>query len=198
MLNKVSQAGKGELAFAGSLFLVSLVVYWDTHRLVIPDNNVAVSPRTFPYIVATVLLIASIALALEVLRGRAATPEGVDASEPFQRADFKTMGIIVGSIGLHVFLLERTGYIISAAISFWGVAYAFGAKVRIRTPFSLRQEGVSNQKQPIVLGYYFAGLFLISLIFATIVYYSFTTFLDIQLPTWVLEDFISSIGNSDG
>ena len=173
MLNKVSQAGKGELAFAGSLFLVSLVVYWDTHRLVIPDNNIAVSPRTFPYIVATVLLIASIGVAIEVLRGKAATPEGVDPSEPFQRADFKTMGIIVTSIGLHVFLLERTGYIISATISFWGVAYAFGTKRMLR-------------------------LGLISLIFATIVYYSFTTFLDIQLPTWVLEDLISSLGNSDG
>ncbi|NCX01222.1 MAG: tripartite tricarboxylate transporter TctB family protein, partial [Actinobacteria bacterium] len=117
MSSKVSQAGKGELAFAGSLFLVSLVVYWDTHKLVIPDNNVAVSPRTFPYIVATVLLLASIGVIFQVLRGKAATPEGVDPNEPFQRADFKTMGIIIGSIGLHVFLLERTGYIISAAIS---------------------------------------------------------------------------------
>ncbi|MFM8938057.1 MAG: tripartite tricarboxylate transporter TctB family protein, partial [Actinomycetota bacterium] len=185
MLNKVSKAGKGELAFAGSLFLISLVVYRDTHKLVIPDNNVAVSPRTFPYIVATVLLLASIGVVIEVLRGRAATPEGVEPGEPFQRADFKTMGIIVGSIGLHVFLLERTGYIISAAISFWGVAYAFGARVRIRTPFSVRQEDKPEGKQPLVMGYYFAGLFLISLIFATVVYYSFTTFLDIQLPRWI-------------
>ena len=173
MLSKVSQAGKGELAFAGSLFLISLVVYWDTHRLVIPDNNVAVSPRTFPYIVATVLLLASIGVALQVSRGRAATPEGVEPSEPFQRADFKTMGIIVGSIGLHVFLLERTGYIISAAISFWGVAYAFGVRRMLR-------------------------LGLIAFIFATVVYYSFTSFLDIQLPKWIIEDFISGIGGSNG
>jgi putative tricarboxylic transport membrane protein len=173
VLKKVTRAGKGELAFAGSLFLVSLVVYWDTHRLVLPDNNIAVSPRTFPYIVATVLLLASIGIIVEVIRGRAATPEGVDPSEPFQRADFKTMGIIIGSIGLHVFLLERTGYIISATISFWGVAYAFGAKRMLR-------------------------LGLISLIFATLVYYSFTTFLDIQLPAWFIEDLISSNGSSNG
>jgi putative tricarboxylic transport membrane protein len=83
------------------------------------------------------------------------------------------MGIIVASIGLHVFLLERTGYIISATISFWGVAYAFGAKRMLR-------------------------LGLISLIFATLVYYSFTTFLDIQLPTWFIEDLISSNGSSNG
>jgi putative tricarboxylic transport membrane protein len=173
VLSRVSQAGKGELAFAGSLLLVSIVVYWDTHRLVIPDNNVAVSPRTFPYIVATVLLLASFGVILQVLRGKAATPEGADSNESFQRADFRTMGIIIGSICLHVFLLELTGYIISAAISFWGVAYAFGAKRMLR-------------------------LGLISLIFATLVYFSFSTFLDVQLPKWILEEFISGLGSSNG
>ena len=168
-MNKVSQAGKGELVFAGALFLVSLVVYWDTHRLVLPTNNTIVSPRTFPYVVATLLLITSLGVALEVLRGRAGVPEGTDADTPFQKADFRTMGIIVIAIALHVFLLERTGYIISAAISFWGVAYAFGAKRIIRF-------GV------------------IALIFAALVYFSFTKLLDIQLPQWFLEKWLSKVG----
>lgn len=168
-MNKVSQAGKGELVFAGALFLVSLVVFWDTHRLVLPTNNTVVSPRTFPYIVATLLLVTSLGVALEVLRGRAGVPEGTDAGAPFQKADFRTMGIIVVAIALHVFLLERTGYIISAAISFWGVAYAFGAKKVVRS-------GV------------------IALIFSALVYFSFTNLLDIQLPKWILEEWISKVG----
>jgi putative tricarboxylic transport membrane protein len=168
-LKKVSQAGKGELVFAGALFLVSLVVFWDTHRLVLPTNNTIVSPRTFPYVVATLLMVASIGVALEVLRGRAGVPEGTEPNTPFQRADFRTMAIIVGVIGLHVFLLERTGYIISAAISFWGVAYAFGAKKILR-------------------------IGIISLIFSTLVYFSFTSLLDIQLPKWILEEWISKVG----
>ena len=168
-MNKVSQAGKGELVFAGTLFLVSLVVFWDTHRLVLPTNNTVVSPRTFPYIVATLLLVTSLGVALEVLRGRAGVPEGTDADAPFQKADFRTMGIIVVAIALHVFLLERTGYIISAAISFWGVAYAFGAKKIVRS-------GV------------------IALIFSALVYFSFTNLLDIQLPKWILEEWISKVG----
>jgi len=168
-LKKVSQAGKGELVFAGALFLVSLVVFWDTHRLVLPTNNTIVSPRTFPYVVATLLMVASIGVALEVLRGRAGVPEGTEPNTPFQRADFRTMAIIVGVIGLHVFLLERTGYIISAAISFWGVAYAFGAKKVLR-------------------------IGIISLIFSTLVYFSFTSLLDIQLPKWILEEWISKVG----
>jgi putative tricarboxylic transport membrane protein len=168
-LKKVSQAGKGELVFAGALFLVSLVVFWDTHRLVLPTNNTIVSPRTFPYAVATLLLVASIGVAIEVLRGRAGVPEGTNPTEPFQKADLRTMAIIVFSIGLHVFLLERTGYIISAAISFWGVAYAFGAKKIVRVG-------------------------AISLFFAALVYFSFTNLLDIQLPQWVLEEWISKVG----
>ena len=168
-MKKVSQAGKGELVFAGALFLVSLVVFWDTHRLVLPTNNTIVSPRTFPYVVATLLMVASIGVALEVLRGRAGVPEGTEPNTPFQRADFRTMAIIVGVIGLHVFLLERTGYIISAAISFWGVAYAFGAKKILR-------------------------IGIISLIFSTLVYFSFTSLLDIQLPKWILEEWISKVG----
>ena len=168
-MKKVSQAGKGELAFAGSLFLVSLVVFWDTHRLVLPTNNTVVSPRTFPYVVGTILLIASIGIALEVLRGREALPEGAELGAPFQRADFRTMAIIIAAIGLHTFLLERTGYIISSTISFWGVAYAFGAKKMLR-------------------------LGLIALIFSSVVYFSFTNLLGIQLPKWVIENFISGLG----
>jgi len=168
-LRKVSQAGKGELVFAGALFLVSLVVFWDTHRLVLPTNNTIVSPRTFPYAVATLLLVASIGVAIEVLRGRAGVPEGTNPTEPFQKADLRTMTIIIFSIGVHVFLLERTGYIISAAISFWGVAYAFGAKKIVRVG-------------------------AISLFFAALVYFSFTNLLDIQLPQWVLEEWISKVG----
>ena len=162
-MNKVSQAGKGELVFAGALFLVSLVVFWDTHRLILPTNNTIVSPRTFPYVVATLLMVASIGVALEVLRGRAGVPEGTEPDTPFQRADFATMAIVVVAIGLHVFLLEKTGYIISAAISFWGVAYAFGAKKIIR-------------------------IGLIAFLFSTIVYLSFSQLLDIQLPKWIIEE----------
>ena len=144
-------------------------MYWDTHKLILPTNNTIVSPRTFPYVVATLLMVASIGVALEVLRGRAGVPEGTEIDTPFQKADFRTMLIIVVAIGLHVFLLERTGYIISAAISFWGVAYAFGAKKIVK-------------------------IGIISFIFAALVYFSFTKLLDIQLPKWVIEEWISKVG----
>jgi putative tricarboxylic transport membrane protein len=167
-LNKVSQAGKGELVFASALFLVSLVVFWDTHRLILPTNNTIVSPRTFPYVVATLLMVASIGVIIEVLRGRPGVPEGTEPDTPFQRADFSTMAVVVVAIGLHVFLLERTGYIISAAISFWGVAYAFGAKKIIR-------------------------IGVVAFLFSSLVYLSFSQLLDIQLPKWIIEEFLLKV-----
>jgi len=169
-LNKVSQAGKGELVFAGALFLVSLVVFWDTSGLVLPTNNTVISPRTFPYAVATLLMLASLGIAWEVFRGRAAIPEGAGADSTFQRADFKTMLIILIGIGLHTFLLERTGYIIAATISFWSVAYAFGAKRIVRVG-------------------------LIAFVFSALVFFSFTNLLDIQLPEWFIERAISKVGS---
>lgn len=169
-MNKVSQAGKGELAFASALFLVSLVVFWDTHGLVLPTNNTVVSPRTFPYAVALLLMIASIGIAIEVFRGRAATPEGTNSDTPFQKADLRTMLIIITAIGIHTFLLEKTGYIIAATISFWGVAYAFGAKKIIK-------------------------IGIIAFLFSTLVFFSFTNLLDIQLPKWIIEELISKVGS---
>jgi len=167
-LKKVAQAGKGELVFAGSLFLVSLIVFWDTHRLILPTNNTVVSPRTFPYAVATLLALAAIGVIFEVLRGNVAVPEGADPKSPFERADYRTMFVIVAAIGLHVFLLERTGYIISATISFWGVAYAFGAKRMLKLAFT-------------------------ALIFSGYVYFAFKRMLGIQLPQGLFETILNSV-----
>ena len=114
-------------------------------------------------------MLASIGVMIEVFRGREALPEGAEPGEPFQRADFRTMAIIVLSIGLYTFLLERTGYIISSTIAFWGVAYAFGAKKMFR-------------------------LGVIALVFSVIIYFAFTNLLGIQLPKWVLENLIAKIG----
>lgn len=170
---KVSKVGKGELVFAGSLFLASLIVYWDTHSLVLPTNNTVVSPRTFPYLVATLLLLTSVGVFYQVLRGKEGVPDGTQPGDAFQKADLRPMIIIIGAIGLHLFLIERIGYIISATISFWAVAYCFGAKKMVKTGF-------------------------IALFFVILVYFSFTNLLEIQLPKWILEEWISGLTSKAG
>jgi putative tricarboxylic transport membrane protein len=158
LILKISKQGKGELAFASSLFLLGIFVAWDTAGMDIPQDNSIISPQTFPYMVAAFTSLVGFFLIVDVLRGRLGTPEGNEPGDPFVGANFKTMAIIAGAIALHVILLEIAGYVIAATVCFFGVAYGFGSRRYLKD-----------------LG--------ISLVFASIVYFSFTKGLNINLPS---------------
>jgi putative tricarboxylic transport membrane protein len=162
MLKKISQQGKGELAFAGSLVLLALVVAWDTARMDIPQASSIVSPQLFPYVISAVLALTGVLLVIEVLRGRLGTPDGDEPGAPFIPADHKTMLFLVIAIGVHVLLLEKAGYIIAATLGFWGVSFTFGSRKPLKD-------------------------FGVSLAFALAVYFVFSKGLQIQLPKGLLE-----------
>jgi putative tricarboxylic transport membrane protein len=162
MLNKIPKQGKGELAFAGSLVLLSLIVAWDTSRMDVPQGASIVSPRTVPYMVAALVFSVGIALIVEVLRGRLGIPEGTEPDDAFVPADRKTMLFLLIAIGVHVLLLEKAGYIIAATLGFWGVSFTFGSRKPVKD-------------------------FAISAIFALAVYFIFSKGLQIQLPKGFLE-----------
>ena len=124
----------------------------------VPQGSSIVSPQTFPYMVAVFTSLVGFFLIVDVLRGRIGTPEGNEPGDPFVGANFKTMAIIAAAIALHVILLEIAGYVIAATVCFFGVAYGFGSRKYLKD-----------------LG--------ISLIFALIVYFSFTKGLNINLPS---------------
>ena len=124
----------------------------------VPQGSSIISPQTFPYMVSAFTTLVGLGLIMEVLRGRLGTPEGDEPGSPFMGANFKTMAIIATAIALHVILLEIAGYVIAAAVCFFGVAYGFGSRKYLKD-----------------LG--------ISLVFALIVYFSFTKGLNINLPS---------------
>jgi putative tricarboxylic transport membrane protein len=101
-------------------------------------------------------------LVINVLRGNLGTPEGDEPGDPYTPLNLKTMGIVAAAIGLHVVLLEIAGYVIAATVCFWGVAYAFGSRRILKD-------------------------FFISLVFAFIVYFSFSKGLNINLPSGFFE-----------
>ena len=162
ILKKISKQGKGELVFASSLFLLGLFVAWDTSRMDIPQGSSIVSPQTFPYMVAAFTSLVGLGLVLDVLRGRLGTPDGDEPGDPFVPANFKTMAIVAIAIALHVILLDIAGYIIAATVCFFGVSFGFGSRKYLKD-------------------------FAVSLIFALIVYFSFTKGLNINLPAGVFE-----------
>ncbi len=128
----------------------------------IPQGSSIVSPQTFPYMVAAFTSLVGLGLVLDVLRGRLGTPDGDEPGDPFVPANFKTMAIVAIAIALHVILLDIAGYIIAATVCFFGVSFGFGSRKYLKD-------------------------LAVSLIFALIVYFSFTKGLNINLPAGVFE-----------
>jgi len=82
----------------GSLFLLGLIVFWDTARTELPAFNLTVSPKVFPYAIATGLMVLSAILAIQILRGDVATPEGLESGDPIVKSDYKTFALLLGSL----------------------------------------------------------------------------------------------------
>ena len=75
---KLKAGAKSELTFVGSLFALGLIVFWDTWRIELPEINLTISPKLFPYIVSILLMLLSSVLFIQVLRGDVALPEGLE------------------------------------------------------------------------------------------------------------------------
>ena len=146
----------------GSLFFLGGIVFWDTYRVEQPAFNLTVSPKVFPYIISLFLMSLSLILAIKILKGDLAIPEGLKSGEKVEPSDFKTFGIVLGSLVAFLLLVERAGFVIAASVTFFGITVAFGDKKHLRT-----------------------GIF--GTIFIFLVYLSFTKFLNVPLPAGILE-----------
>jgi putative tricarboxylic transport membrane protein len=156
------QGGKSELTFVGSLFLLGFIVFWDTVTKELPAFNLTVSPKVFPFAIAFLLMGLSALLIVNILRGDRAIPEGLEAGDVIEKSDYKTFSLVLASLFAYLLLIERAGFIIAASITFFGITVAFGNKKHLR-----------------------AAVF--GTLFITVIYYSFTHFLNVQLPAGIVK-----------
>jgi len=159
---QLPKGAKSELTFVGSLFGLGALVFWDTWRSVHPVFNLTVSPKLFPYIISSLMMVLSLTLGIRILMGDVAQPEEVDGLEGPERTDLKTFGIVFGSLLIFVVLIERAGFVIAGALTFFGITVAF------------------ENKKP-------ARAAVIGLIFVTLIYLVFAKLLKVQLPAGVLD-----------
>jgi len=148
----------------GSLFLLGFIVFWDTVTKELPAFNLTVSPKVFPFAIAFLLMGLSALLIVNILRGDRAIPEGLEAGDAIEKSDYKTFSLVLASLFAYLLLIERAGFIIAASITFFGITVAFGNKKHLR-----------------------AAVF--GTLFITVIYYSFTHFLNVQLPAGIVKGF---------
>ncbi len=146
----------------GSLFLLGLIIFWETYATELPAINLTISPRVFPYAVAGLLMGLSALLFINILRGDTALPEGHPEGTPIEKSDFKSFGTVLASFLAFLLLIERAGFIIAASITFFGITVAFDNKKHGR-----------------------AAIF--GTLFITLIYLAFTRFLNVQLPAGIFK-----------
>lgn len=156
----------GELAFAGSLLLLGIIVLIDTNNMLVPPGSGSVGPQVFPTIIGIFIIAVSIILAIEILRGNYGQPEGTEFGEIKAKTDWKTLSTVAASILTYPFLIESAGFVIASTVVFFGVGFAYGARKLIRN-------------------------LLIALIFSLIVFLTFTEFLNVNLPAGLLKGIFS-------
>jgi putative tricarboxylic transport membrane protein len=146
----------------GSLFLIGALAVWDTSRTELPALNMTVKPTLFPYIIGIFLMTLCVLLAIFILRGNTAVPEGLEPSDPIEKTDYISFLYVLGSIVAYLILINHGGFIIATTISFVGIVFAFGDKRIVRAT-------------------------IFAFIFSIIVFVSFTHFLHVDLPAGVFK-----------
>ncbi|MEK0154203.1 tripartite tricarboxylate transporter TctB family protein [Arthrobacter oryzae] len=155
--------GRSELGVALLLGAAGALVIADAARIVTPySQSDPVGPKTLPFIVGGLLLVCSVMLAVDVLRGGQGEAEGGEDVDLTHPADWKTILPLVGAFVANILLIDWAGWVISGSILFWGSVWALGGRRYIR-------DG------------------LISVALSLLTFYGFYLGLGIALPAGLLE-----------
>ena len=141
--------------------ILGIIVVFDTANMLVPPASGTVGPQIFPYLVSGFLILVSIGIIIQVLRGNLGQPEGTEFGDTIEKTDFKTLLVVAGSMATYPLLIERAGFIVASTVAFFGVSFAFGAKNVVKN-------------------------LIISVIFSAIVYFSFTRGLNVNLPSGIM------------
>ena len=127
------EQGRSELGVA--LFLGALGLLVIVSALLLPESAIArgpVGPAAVPVVVGGLLVVVSVFLAVDVLRGGRGEPEGGEDIELGGGTDWRTVAIVAAAFLANALLIEPLGWPISGAILFWGAAFALGSRHYVR------------------------------------------------------------------
>jgi putative tricarboxylic transport membrane protein len=129
---ELTPAKAGPLAIAAGVIGLGLFFLLGALRLSGEAAYAGVGPRAFPVVIGGALVVLGVALAVALLRGLEIEPESGEDVDASREADLRPLGWIVAGIALSVFILERAGFPLTAAIVFTLTARAFGSRRLLR------------------------------------------------------------------
>jgi putative tricarboxylic transport membrane protein len=137
MTSETAPKGQGRSELGVALFLLALGVLVLVDAAGIPETagqTGPIGPKAVPYVLGTALVVLSVLLAIDVLRGGRGEQETGEDIDLSHGTDWRTVLILIGAFLANVVLIERVGWPVSGAILFFGVAFALGSRHFIRDP----------------------------------------------------------------
>lgn len=155
----------GELVLGTVLLGLGILVIVDGASQPASKSASGIGAGFFPLVVGAVLIAASLALILQVLRGKRGEPEDEEGDVDATVLHARQAVLVVAAILLFIIALEPAGYIPASAITFWLIAFAMGARRHLRSA-------------------------LIAVVLSAGIYVLFTQLLRIDLPAGFLQGVI--------
>jgi putative tricarboxylic transport membrane protein len=137
MTSETAPKGQGRSELGVALFLLALGVLVLVDAAGIPETagqTGPIGPKAVPYVLGAALVVMSVLLAIDVLRGGRGEQETGEDIDLSHGTDWRTVLILIGAFLANVVLIERVGWPVSGAILFFGVAFALGSRHFIRDP----------------------------------------------------------------
>lgn len=124
--------GRSGLVMCGILVAIGIFVIMGIYDMdVPPDADTLFGPKAFPWIAAVACFIVAAFLALDIVRHPDVPESMLDENGhllPGTASNWTSTAITTGSFILFAVLLVPVGWIISAAIAFWGITVGLGSK----------------------------------------------------------------------
>lgn len=119
----------GELAFAAVCAALGVYAIVGAGFIRVPPGSASVlGPRVFPYTVGVLLVVASVAVIVQVARGHRGVPDDGEDVDPDAPTDWLTVLKLVACFLTQLVLIEWAGWPIAVMVLFGGAAWSLGAK----------------------------------------------------------------------
>lgn len=152
----------GELVLGMAVLGLGVVVLLDARSLPASTSASGIGAGFFPTVVAVFTMAVALALIIHVLLGGRGDPDEGEGDVDLAVVHVRAALIVLAAVAWYALALERLGYVPTALVTFWAIAYALGARRYVRDV-------------------------LIAAVLAVAIYVGFTEGLSIRLPAGVLE-----------
>ena len=128
---RAGRAPMGEYAFAAVCAALGAYAIVGAGFIRVPPGSASVlGPRVFPYAVGVLLVAASVAVIVQIARGRRGVPDDGEDVDPDAPTDWLTVAKLIVVFLSQLLLIEWVGWPVAVAVVFGGAAIALGARRR--------------------------------------------------------------------